>query len=225
MLSDCEATTGDRGDAAPRKPIHIAIVDDHPLLRAGIVATFKAHPVFEVRAEGATAVEALAIAERELPDLMLIDLSIPGDGIEAIRRLSHRFPAIQIVVLTVSEDTDIIEQSLLAGAVGYLSKGISGEALAEAAQRIVSGDYLIPPAVARGLLNVVSGRGGGSERVALGTREHAVLERLAKGHPVQEVATELDMQDAAVRNCATNILRKLHLRSRIEAALHSNKSN
>ena len=205
------------------EPWSVVIIDDHPIMCAALTATFSQHSDFEVVAQGGTAEEAMLAAATYMPDLLLVDLNMPGGGLNAVRTVSARFPAVRILVLTAVEDDFTLTEAFRSGASGFVVKGVSGDDLVGLARTIVRGDAEVPPALAQRLLKsgidyrAATGADGG--QVELTRRETEILELVATGKSNAEIALEIGLADSTVKNHVTNILQKLHVRNRVEAAL------
>jgi DNA-binding NarL/FixJ family response regulator len=120
--------------------IRVAIFDDHPIMRGGLLHTFEREEGFEVVGEGGSCAEAVRIAEMLLPDLILLDISMPGDGVEAARIISRNCPAIRIIMLTAHDSEQYVVEALRGGASGYLVKGVSSEELVKSARAVHEGE-------------------------------------------------------------------------------------
>lgn len=200
--------------------VHIVVADDHPLMREGVVATLNEHDGFGVVAQAGDAAGAVAAVEQHLPDIVLLDVSMPGSGLAAAAEISRRFPAVAIVMLTVSEDDEDVLAALRAGARGYVLKGVAASELTGVLQAVASGGAYVSPALAARVLSAMQARGArGSEAEALIPREAEILRLLATGLSNKEIAIELDLQEKTVKHYMTNILQKLQVRNRVEAAL------
>lgn len=203
----------------------VAIVDDHPMLCAGVADSFAGAAGFAVVGVGATADMAVEIADRLQPDLMVVDINIPGDGINAVRRIAARYPYIKLVMLTAYEDAFTVMESLRAGANGYVLKGVSAAELISAARSIMRGGSYVPPTLATQLIGISRQHAkppcndDGEPEVTLSTRETQILSRLSKGLSNSEIASDIGVAEKTVKNHVTSILRKLHVRNRVEAAL------
>jgi len=204
--------------------IQIAVVDDHPLFRDGVVLVLSGHEAFDVVAEGASAEDAVRIADNMLPDVILLDVSMPGGGIRAAGEIFKRWPIIKIIMLTVSEDEEDVSAALKAGARGYVLKGIGGTELIETIKTIHRGEAYVSPALAARLLTDY--RSGGSRGPSpaddfdsLSAREEQILNLLAKGMSNKEIGLDLNLSEKTVKHYMTNILQKLQVRNRVEAAL------
>jgi DNA-binding NarL/FixJ family response regulator len=205
-------------------PIQVAIVDDHPLFREGVVATLDAQPDIEVIAEGASVTDAIRLAGELLPDIILLDISMPGNGLEAVARIAATAPVTRIVMLTASEDEEDVTRALKAGARGYIVKGVSSRELVGILRAIHAGEVYVTPALAATLLFEMTGassrsRQGSSPLDDLTERERQILERVAAGDSNKEIGTSLHITEKTVKHHMTNILQKLQVRNRVEAAL------
>lgn len=210
--------------------VSVAVVDDHPLFREGVAHTLSSQPDIEVVGEGATAQEALAIAAERLPDVMLLDVSMPGGGIHAVRKITTEFPVVKVVMLTVSEDEEDVTAALRSGARGYVLKGVAARELVGIVRAVAAGEVYVTPSLAASLLFELSGasssgHGGGDGRHQtslldeLTERERQILERVAAGDSNKEIGAHLHLSEKTVKHHMTNILQKLQVRNRVEAAL------
>ncbi len=208
--------------------IRVVIVDDHPLFRDGTARTLNSCAYMEVVAEGECAEDAIRLAQEQLPDIILLDISMPGGGIEAARAISRTCPVVKIAMLTVSEHEDDVMQSLEAGANAYILKGIGGQELIEIICGVHNGDsYVSPNLAARMLTELKNGSAdnGASKDVfsALTAREEQILESVARGLSNKEIGRELNITEKTVKHYVTNVLQKLQVRNRVEAALLAQK--
>lgn len=203
--------------------ISVAVVDDHPLFREGVVRSLSETGLFAIVAEGASRDDAVRIAAEARPDLMLIDLSMPGNGLHAIASILAAQPSIRIVVLTVSETTDDLVAALKGGAKGYLLKGIGSRALAEVLSAIVAGETYVTPSLSVRLLSHLSAERGSPVAIdpvsALSVRESEVLDLVAAGLSNKAIAIRLDLQEKTVKHHVSRILSKLGAGNRTEAAM------
>src|SRR3954468_20460565 len=202
------------------EPVRIAVVDDHPMLREGVVRTLLDEGDIEVIGEGATADQAIDLAQKFLPDIMLLDMNMPGSGLTAIGRISELCPAIKLIVLTVQEDHDTVTQALKLGARAYALKGVGASELVDIVRAVYDGGSYVSPSLAAKLLaNFNRPERKGSEQEAIETltaREEQILVLLGKGLRNKEIARELDLKEKTVKHYVTNILQKLQLRNRVE---------
>jgi two-component system nitrate/nitrite response regulator NarL len=204
--------------------IHVVIADDHPLFREGVAGLLAAQPDIEVVGQGASADEAVRLARDLLPDLVLLDLDMPGGGLNAARTIADTCPVTKIVVLTVSEADDHLISALKAGARAYILKGVAGRELVAILRGVLAGESYVPPALAASLL-LEMGESGARGRAAadpldeLTAREREILELLAQGLSNKEIGQRLFLAEKTVKHYMTNILQKLQVRNRVEAAL------
>lgn len=204
--------------------IRIVLVDDHPLLREGVANTLAAETDFEVVGQGANADDALRLASELLPDLILLDISMEGGGLNAARSIATACPIVTIVMLTVSEDEEDVLAALKAGARGYVLKGVSGPELIRIVRAVHVGEPYVSPALAASLLVELRQDPGAASPpqdplADLTSRERQILEHVAMGRSNKEVADALFLAEKTVKHYMTNILQKLHVRNRVEAAL------
>jgi DNA-binding NarL/FixJ family response regulator len=207
------------------EPVQIAIVDDHPLFREGVAHSLSKHPELNVIAQGETADEAVAIAGRHLPDVLLLDLSLPGGGVNALRKIASLYPVVKVIMLTVSQDEEDVTAALRSGARGYVLKGVAARELAEIVRSVAAGDVYVTPHLAATLLFDLTSPGGGGKSGGprlldeLTERERQILEGVANGDSNKEIAAHLQLSEKTVKHHMTNILQKLQVRNRVEAAL------
>lgn len=203
--------------------IRIVLVDDHPLFREGVAATLAGEPNIEVVGQGVSADEAVRLVKDLLPDIVLLDISMPGGGIEAARQIAMSCPVVKIVMLTVSEHDDTVTAALQAGARGYILKGVGGEELVDIVQSVDRGEsYVAPDLAARLLVDMQSSSTPDAATDPVSTltmREEQILKLVSRGLSNKEVGRDLDLQEKTVKHYMTNILQKLHVRNRVEAAL------
>jgi two-component system, NarL family, nitrate/nitrite response regulator NarL len=200
-------------------PIRIVVADDHPLFRDGVVSSLRASDDIVVVGEAADASSALALVQQHLPDVVLLDIAMPGGGIRAATAVAIAAPATKIVMLTVSEDEDDLLAAMKAGAKGYVLKGVSARELTGVIRSVQAGDVYVAPALAFDLLREMSKPRQKDPLGELTTRERDVLELLATGLSNQEIAARLSLAEKTIKHYMTNILAKLQVRSRVEAAL------
>ena len=203
--------------------IRIAIVDDHPLFREGVTRSLSEIGGFEIVGEGATAQDAERIASTVQPDLLLLDISLPGGGLAAVATILADHPAQKIVMLTVSEANADVTRALNAGVQGYILKGVGSRALADILRNVASGEsYLTPSLSARLLSDLQSPQpaNGLADRLRqLTERQTEILRLVAEGLSNKEVALRLELQEKTVKHHMTGVLSKLNVRNRTEAAL------
>ncbi|WP_312366576.1 response regulator transcription factor [Ensifer sp.] len=208
-------------------PLRIVIVDDHPMFRRGVARTLSEVPELTVVAEGASADDAVTLFIEHKPDLMLLDLSMPGGGHAALTRILDVDPQFRIIVLTVSEDDADLFRALKSGARGYVLKGVSASTLVEAIMGVVAGESYVSPTLAGKILREMRGPRVDEPEVAAGVdrpfahltqREEQILKLVADGRTNKEVGNQLELQEKTVKHHMTRILQKLNARNRTEAA-------
>jgi len=205
--------------------IRILIVDDHAVVRKGIRALLATEPTLEVLDEAKDGIEAVAKFEKLKPDVLLLDLLMPNmSGIEVIRDLKGKYPEVKILVLTSFAADEQVFPAIKAGALGYLLKDTQPEDLINAIGQVFQGESFLSPAIARMVLEEVFKPGEKPlSPDPLTKREIEVLQVLAKGKSNREIGETLHITEATVRTHVSNILAKLHLASRTEAALYAIK--
>jgi len=204
--------------------IRIVLVDDHPLFREGVAYTLDAQADMEVVAQGESRDEAARLAERYAPDVLLLDINIPGGGIEAARTIAAAHPAIRIIMLTASVDEDDLAAAMVAGAKGYILKGVAARELVGIVRKVQGGEGYVAPSLAASLLAGMAGGGRPAEHPAdplgaLTERERQILDQVAAGLSNKEVAAQLHLSEKTVKHYMTIIMEKLGVRNRVEAAL------
>ncbi len=200
--------------------IRIIIADDHPLYREGVARILSEASPLVVVGQAGSAEEAVEAAERQRPDVVLLDLSMPGGGLAALARIAAFDPAPKVVMLTVSEEDDDVLQALKAGAAGYVLKGVGGRELVSIVKDIAGGRSYVSPSLAARILGAMRERGRTAHPVDdLTSREEDILRLVAEGLSNKEVGLRLDLQEKTVKHYMTAILQKLQVRNRTEAAL------
>ena len=203
--------------------INLLIVDDHPIVRDGLVAILTTQPDFQIIGEAASGQEALALFQQDQPDVVLLDLEMPEmDGVELIRQLRVARPDVKTVVFTAFDTDERILSALQAGAKGYLLKGAPRAELFDAIRIVHRGGSLLQPVVASRLLNQIAtpatgGQVGGELVEELTPREHEVLVLLAQGKQNKEIAAELTIAERTVKFHISSIFGKLGAGNRTEA--------
>jgi NarL family two-component system response regulator LiaR len=198
------------------KPIRVLIVDDHAMVRKGLVTFLKNQPELELIGEACDGQEAINACEQNHPDVILMDLVMPElGGVAATRAIHQRWPHVQVIALTSFQEKELVQDALQAGAIGYLLKNVSGEDLAEAIRQAHNGRPTLAPEAVQALIQPPSE----VENLAasLTPREHEVLALLAKGMSNPEIAGKLFISRATVKVHISNILSKLGVASRAEA--------
>ncbi len=203
----------------------VLLVDDHEVVRLGLRALLERYPHLQVVGEAATAEEAVAETERKRPDVVVMDVRLPGrSGVDACREIRARWPDTRVIMLTSYEDDQALFEAIAAGASGYVLKQIGSEALAQAIETVGKGEALLDPAVTERVL----------QRLREGSREHyrqafaglteqevRILAGVARGLSNKEIAYRLGLREKTVRNYVSAILGKLGLSSRVQAATYA----
>jgi two-component system NarL family response regulator len=208
-------------------PIRVMLVDDQELFRRGLDLVLRDEPDIEVVGEAGDGLAAIERAAELQPDVVMMDVRLPGvGGIEAARRIRNAQPSTKVVILTVSDDEEDLFGAIRAGVSGYLLKEISIDEVANAVRAVVQGQALVTPSMAAKLFsefNVLSRRVDAQHGTTprLTDREVEVLRLVAKGMSNKEIATELVIAENTVKNHVRNILEKLQMRSRMEAAMYA----
>jgi DNA-binding NarL/FixJ family response regulator len=203
-------------------PLRLLVVDDHEVVRQGLVALFDRREDFQVVAEAGSVAEAIEQARRFEPDLVVMDVRLPdGSGIEACREIRAERPATRVVILTSYPDEDAVLSAIVAGASGYLLKQIRARDLVAALQTVGRGESLLDPAVTERVLDrirrIATG-GYGDELSQLTPQEQKILALVAEGRTNKEIAAEVFLSDKTVKNYVSSILSKLNLERRAQAA-------
>ena len=202
--------------------ISVLIVDDHPVVRRGLRTFLELHDDLRIVGEASTGSEAASLAEELVPDVVLMDLVLPDfDGIEATRRIRAVSPATSVIVLTSFADDDKIFPAIKAGATSYLLKDAEPQQLVEAVRLASRGEPLLHPKVAARLMQEVSAKGERDAVEDLTKRELQVLRLLAQGLSNKLIAQELVVSEKTVKTHVSNILAKLHLSHRTQAAVYA----
>jgi len=212
--------SADPRDAVAPRPIRIVVVDDHTLFRRGITALLSRVAGFEVVGEAADGFDGIKAAAQHRPDVVLLDLNMPGiSGIDALHAILKETPGTHVVMLTVSEEPDDLMACLRAGALGYLLKNIDSDFLVESIRRAAEGDSVMSPEMTSKLLRQVRAGGATAAQTTLSPREREILVHLARGGSNKEIARDLDVAESTVKIHVQHILRKLELTSRVQAAV------
>jgi DNA-binding NarL/FixJ family response regulator len=208
-------------------PIRVVIIDDHPMFRQGVSHSLNSDPGIQVVGEGATSEEALQLAQELLPDVLLLDISMPGGGLNAASCVAETCPVVRIGMLTVSENDDDVMQALKAGASGYILKGVSSTELNGIVRSLQRGEMYISPSLAARI--IADSRAADAKLPLAGThsaasydltaREEQILNLIARGMSNREIGEALNIAEKTVKNYVTNVFQKLQVRNRVEAAI------
>jgi DNA-binding NarL/FixJ family response regulator len=202
--------------------LRVIVVDDHPMFREGVIRTLKENNIMVI-GQGASAAEAIRLVQELNPDILLLDIGIPGGGISAAQNVTNMSPTTRVVILTGSEKEDNLLAALHAGARGYALKGVSAPELVKIVQDVASGDVYIHQDLANTLLIEMV---GGREKLAqaksvldgLSQREVQILELVANGKSNREIGDALHLSENTIKQYMTTLLQKLNVRNRVEAA-------
>ena len=208
--------------------IHVVIADDHTLFREGLAGIIGGTDDFEVVGQAGTTQEAIQLARDLLPDIILLDIDMPGGGLEAARIIADELPVTRIVVLTSSEEDDHLIGALKIGARAYILKGVAARELIRILRAVWAGESYVPPILAASLLLEMREAHSQQKQSAspldeLTPRERQILEGLAAGLSNKEIGEQLFLSEKTVKHYMTNILQKLQVRNRVEAALLAQK--
>lgn len=206
------------------RPLRLLVVDDHEVVRQGLVALLDRRDGFEVVAQAGTVAEAIAMARRHHPDIVIMDVRLPdGSGIEACREIRAERPETRIVMLTSYPDDEAVLSAIVAGASGYLLKQIRARDLVAALETVGRGGSLLDPAVTEKVLERVRRIASGAyadELSQLTSQEQKILALVAEGKTNKEIAAEVFLSDKTVKNYVSSILSKLEVARRAEAAAY-----
>ena len=208
--------------------VRVGVFDDHPLLREGVIHTLKNQPGIDVVGDGASADEAVRFAKESCPDVLLLDVSMPGGGIEAARAVRSSSPAVMTVMLTVSEREDDVSEAMAAGVRGYVLKGVGGTELARIVKSVAAGETYVSPALAARTLVSMQQRWAQAKSAKdhdadLTKREEQILDQASLGHTNKEIAQHLQLSEKTIKHYMTNVLQKLQARNRVEAIIEARR--
>jgi two-component system nitrate/nitrite response regulator NarL len=210
--------------------IRILLIDDHTLFRSGVHALLQRQADFEVVGDAADGIEGIKRAKQHRPDVVLLDLNMPGlSGIETLQLLQQDLPDTAVIMLTVSEDVDELTSALHEGACGYLLKNMDADALATMIRRAADGESVIAESMTQRLIAKMRTpqkaeelpAPDARESSALTPRERDIVRIVARGASNKDIARELDLAESTVKIHVRNVLRKLNLTSRVQIAIHA----
>ena len=209
------------------EPLRVLLVDDHILFRTGVKSVLAARSDMEVVGEASDGLQAVALARETMPDVILMDITMPGcDGLEATRRIKREMPYVKVFMLTVSDDDENLFEAIKSGAQGYLTKDLKAQQLFDVLEGLARGEAAFSGVIAAKILREFekTSRGTDGELEAtepLTEREMEVLRLVVEGKSNQEIAQSLVISESTVKNHLRNILGKLHLRNRVQAAVYA----
>jgi len=208
-------------------PIGVAVVDDHPLFREGVIQVIRNSKFFKVVGEGATADDAVRIAKSQLPDIILLDVNMPGGGIQAARAIARACPSVKTIMLTVSEREEHFTQALQSGVRGYVLKGTSGAELLNTLYVVSRGQSYVTPGLVARFLTLLKrpppGPVDNRQLAELTERERQIIDHVARGLTNKEIGNHFSVSEKTVKHHMTIIMQKLHARNRVEAVLAFHK--
>lgn len=210
------------------KPIRLLLVDDHTLFRSGLRLLLQSQEDFEIVGEAADGLEGIKRARQLQPDVVLLDLNMPGlSGLEVLQLLREDLPECAVLMLTVSEETDELFAALQAGARGYLLKNIEADTLTAAIRKAALGEDVIAEAMTAKLVaRLRNGTPGNASQASgehdrLTPRERQIVQALARGESNKEIARHLNLAESTVKIHVQNVLKKLQLSSRVQVAVYA----
>jgi DNA-binding NarL/FixJ family response regulator len=207
--------------------LRILVAEDHPLFRKGMISLLSSVPDFEVVGEAATGEEAVACASELQPDVILMDLQMPGmGGMEAARKILGERPSVRVLVVTLFEDDDSVFMALRAGARGYVLKDADEEEMVRAIRAVGRGEAIFSPNVAERVLAFFANPRPAPPRVfpTLTDREREILHLIAQGHPNPAIANQLHLSSKTVGNYVSNIFTKLQVADRAQAIIRAREA-
>ena len=199
--------------------ISLAVIDDHPLFREGVIRSLTEMDGFSIVGEGSSKEDALRIAAEHRPDILLLDISMPGGGLDAISLILGQMPDQKIVMLTVSEASDDVMAALKSGAKGYVLKGVGSRMLADIIRSIAAGDSYVAPTLSARLISENGSAAQVNPFNALTDREREVLELASAGLSNKHIGLKLDLHEKTIKHHMTQIFAKLEVSNRTEAAM------
>ncbi len=210
--------------ADPR--IRVLIVDDHEMVREGLLSMLRSEPDFEVVGQTGRGAEVAELVESTRPDVVLLDTRLPDiSGVEVCRRITRKHPDVAVVILTTYTDVELVEECLQAGARGYVVKDVERFSLKESIRAVSRGQAVLAPQVAGPIIERMRSRQPGEKRPAgLNASQVAILRLISLGHSNREIAADVHLSENTVKTHVQEIFRKLGVRNRVEAAILAGKS-
>jgi DNA-binding NarL/FixJ family response regulator len=206
--------------------IRVLIVDDHEMVREGLMAMLRPEHDIEVVGQTGSGAAVVDLVESTRPDVVLLDARLPDvSGVEVCRRLSQSHPDVAVVILTTYTDPDLVQECIQAGARGYVVKDVERFSLKESLRAVYRGQSVLAPQVAGHVIEGARTRQeAGSRRAALSASQVAILRLISRGHSNREIAAEVHLSENTVKTHIQEIFRKLGVRNRVEAAILAGKS-
>jgi two-component system, NarL family, response regulator DevR len=205
--------------------IRILVVDDHEMVREGLMAMLQSVPDFDVVGQTGRGAEVVTLVEATRSDVVLLDARLPDvSGVEVCRRLTQSHPEVAVVILTTYTDPDLVQECIQAGARGYVVKDVERFSLKESIRAVYRGQSVLAPQVAGQVIERSRTRHAGSRRAALSASQVSILRLISRGHSNREIAVEVHLSENTVKTHVQEIFRKLGVRNRVEAAILAGKS-
>jgi two-component system response regulator DevR len=205
--------------------IRVLIVDDHEMVREGLMSMLRSEPDFEVVGQTGHGEEVADLVESSRPDVVLLDTRLPGiSGVEVCRRLSRTHPDVAVVILTTYTDVELVQECLQAGARGYVVKDVERFSLKESIRAVSRGQSVLAPQVAGPIIERIRSGQPTEQRPALSASQVAILRLISRGHSNREIAADVHLSENTVKSHVQEIFRKLGVRNRVEAAILAGKS-
>jgi DNA-binding NarL/FixJ family response regulator len=208
--------------------IRLVIVDDHSIFREGLLSVLKTEPDIEIVGQGENAEDAVRLARELLPDIIFLDISMPGGGLNAAQTIVENYPVVKIIILTGSEGEAHVMTALKTGARAYVLKGVAAHELVNILHTVQSGEVYVTPTLAASLLSEMTTgpRNEPSQSTfdKLTEREHEILALIAAGTSNKEIGLQLHLTEKTVKHYVTNILQKLQVHNRVQAAVMALKT-
>jgi two-component system response regulator DevR len=210
----------------PDARIRVLIVDDHEMVREGLMAMLRSEPDFEVVGQTGHGGEVAALVESSRPDVVLLDTRLPDiSGVEVCRRLTRKHPEVAVVILTTYTDVELVQECLQAGARGYVVKDVERFSLKESIRAVNRGQSVLAPQVAGQIIEQIRSRQpANGRRAGLSASQVAILRLISRGHSNREIAADVHLSENTVKTHIQEIFRKLGVRNRVEAAILAGKS-
>jgi two-component system nitrate/nitrite response regulator NarL len=207
----------------PIDKIRLVIVDDHSIFREGLLSVLSTEPDIEIVGQGASAEDAVRLARELLPDIIFLDISMPGGGLNAAQEIVENYPVVKIIILTGSEEESHVMTALKTGARAYVLKGVAARELVNILHTVQSGEVYVTPTLAANLLSemTAASRPESSQTAfeKLTEREHEILSLIAAGTSNKEIGLQLHLTEKTVKHYVTNIFQKLQVHNRVQAAI------